>query len=95
MVDSSDQERMGEARKELHNLLSSPELTSVPVVVVANKQDLPAASSVSQLAEQLGLRELPTTQPWYVQGACARTGEGVVESLHQLSEMLKKQRRAH
>ena len=41
MVDSADRERIQEAREELHRLISSQELRGAPVVVVANKQDLP------------------------------------------------------
>ena len=41
VVDSADRERMGEAREELFGILESDELRGVPVVVVANKQDLP------------------------------------------------------
>ena len=41
MVDSADRERMGEAREELFGILESDEMRGVPVVVVANKQDLP------------------------------------------------------
>nr|KAG5708008.1 hypothetical protein BaRGS_025146 [Batillaria attramentaria] len=45
VVDSADRERLVESREELHNVLSSDEMRGVPVVVLANKQDLP----VSQL----------------------------------------------
>ena len=41
VVDSADRERMGEAREELFGILESDEMRGVPVVVVANKQDLP------------------------------------------------------
>ena len=41
MVDSADRERMFEAREELFGILESDEMRGVPVVVVANKQDLP------------------------------------------------------
>ena len=41
MVDSADRERMTEARQELFGILDSDEMRGVPVVVIANKQDLP------------------------------------------------------
>ena len=41
MVDSADRERMIEAREELFGILESDEMRGVPVVVIANKQDLP------------------------------------------------------
>nr|XP_022315502.1 ADP-ribosylation factor 3-like isoform X2 [Crassostrea virginica] len=41
VVDSSDRERIAESREELFGILQSDEMARVPVVVVANKQDLP------------------------------------------------------
>lgn len=40
-MDSNDRERLQEARDELHGILDSDEMRGVPVVVIANKQDLP------------------------------------------------------
>jgi hypothetical protein len=40
IVDSNDRERLKEARDELHGILDSDEMRGVPVVVIANKQDL-------------------------------------------------------
>ena len=40
---------MGEAREELFGILESVEMRGVPVVVVANKQDLPGKLIVLQL----------------------------------------------
>jgi GTPase SAR1 family protein len=42
IVDSNDRERLKEARDELHGILDSDEMRGVPVVVIANKQDLPS-----------------------------------------------------
>ena len=41
VVDSADRDRMIEAREELFGILESDEMRGVPVVVIANKQDLP------------------------------------------------------
>lgn len=41
VVDSSDLERIDEAREELHGILSWPDMANVPIVIIANKQDLP------------------------------------------------------
>ncbi len=42
VVDSSDKGRLYESRDELFGILKHPEITStVPVVILANKQDLP------------------------------------------------------
>lgn len=44
VVDSSDQERMGEACDELNKLLLDPQIRQIPVVIIANKQDVPSMS---------------------------------------------------
>jgi len=41
VVDSSDWERFDESRDELHSVMNHDEMRGVPVVVMANKQDLP------------------------------------------------------
>ena len=48
VVDSNDQERIEEAREELLGILSSPDMSNVPIVVIANKQDLPRKFSRRQ-----------------------------------------------
>ncbi|NPA71689.1 MAG: GTP-binding protein [Gammaproteobacteria bacterium] len=42
VVDSSDRERLAEAKNELFGLLQSDAMKGVPFVVLANKQDLPS-----------------------------------------------------
>ncbi|KAA0195437.1 hypothetical protein HAZT_HAZT005615 [Hyalella azteca] len=47
VVDSADVERFDEAKMELARTMRTPEHTSVPVLVLANKQDLPGAKDVA------------------------------------------------
>ncbi|KAH9519608.1 Auxin response factor 2A [Bulinus truncatus] len=58
IVDSSDVSRIPEAKSELFSVIEAEEMRGVPVVVVANKQDLPGALSTSAVADKLGLREM-------------------------------------
>jgi len=58
VIDSNDRERFQDSRKELNSILEAPEMTGVPVVVLANKQDLPNAAGCSQVAEVLHLPKL-------------------------------------
>lgn len=88
VVDSSDRERISEAREELFGILESDEMRGVPVVVLANKQDLPNALSPSQMIDQLNMHKL-TGRKWYVQASCASTGDGIYEGMHQLASMVK------
>lgn len=53
MVDASDPSKIEPSKQELHNLLSKPQLESIPVLVLGNKKDLPNALDEKQLIEQL------------------------------------------
>ena len=55
-----------------------------PLLVLANKQDLPNAKPVSEITEALGLHKLRNRQ-WYIQATCAVTGDGLYEGLDWLS----------
>lgn len=94
VVDSSDSERFIEARDELFNIITSENMSSVPVVIIANKSDLPTAAKPNQLIEKLSLHSLPRRK-WYIQSACATTGDGIVEALQQLATMIKDNKRAN
>ncbi|GFN76141.1 ADP-ribosylation factor 1 [Plakobranchus ocellatus] len=88
IVDSADVTRVDEAKEELFGIINSPEMQGVPVVVVANKQDLPGALSTAKIADGLGLREL-RDRKWYVQGACAVNGDGIYEAMHEMARLVK------
>ncbi|XP_071164209.1 uncharacterized protein [Mytilus edulis] len=88
IVDSNDKERLSEAKDELDGILNSDEMRGVPVVVVANKQDLPRSMSLSEVADGLGLPKM-TGRIWYIHGACATTGEGIFESMKEMANLVK------
>lgn len=56
----------------------------------ANKQDLPGALSLSEVAQRLGLAELKVRR-WKLQPACALSGDGLVEGLEWVNAEHKKQ----
>ena len=58
VVDSADAERLEQARESLHMILQEEAMRDVPVLIYANKMDLPNAMSVPQLSERLGLLNL-------------------------------------
>ncbi|VVC40617.1 Small GTPase superfamily, ARF type,Small GTP-binding protein domain,Small GTPase superfamily, ARF/SAR [Cinara cedri] len=91
VVDSVDIERMEEAKMELARTARAPENTGVPILVLANKQDLPAARDSAELERLLGLNEL--NHLWHIQAACAITGDGLQEGLDALYEMIIKRRK--
>jgi len=89
VIDSSDVQRVEEARKELYGVLKDEGMEAgVPTVILANKQDLPNALKSHELVDKLGLRELKSN-PWYVQEMCAVTGDGLYEGVEKIAEMVK------
>jgi small GTP-binding protein len=89
VVDSNDRERVGNARDELSKMLSEDELRDAVLLVFANKQDLPNAMSTAEITDKLGLHSL-RQRNWFIQGACATSGEGLYEGLDWMSANIKK-----
>mmetsp|Transcript_10978 Transcript_10978/g.12053 ORF Transcript_10978/g.12053 Transcript_10978/m.12053 type:complete len:178 (+) Transcript_10978:39-572(+) len=89
VVDSSDTDRFDEAHLELKKVLSVAQLRGAPVLVFANKQDLPKASPIMEMGHSLGLHDLKDRK-WHMQASVATTGEGLYEGLDWLSNALKK-----
>ncbi|GAV05270.1 hypothetical protein RvY_15426-2 [Ramazzottius varieornatus] len=58
VVDCSDQTRVEEAREELFGVLEADELRNAPVLIFANKRDLPHTMSAAQLTAALHLDKL-------------------------------------
>lgn len=88
VVDSNDRDRMGEAKDELSRMLAEDELKAAPLLVFANKQDLPNAMSVAEVTDALNLHALRNTAQWYIQGSTATTGDGLFDGLDWLSRTL-------
>lgn len=80
VVDSTDAARIGEARNELHRILSEKELDKAAILVLANKQDLEGAMNASEVADKLGLHSLGQRH-WYIQSTSAISGQGLYEGL--------------
>lgn len=89
VVDSSDPERIETAAEELKMMLEEDEMRDAVLLVLANKQDLPKAMTVSELTDRLGLHTLRGRQ-WFVQATCAVQGSGLYEGLDWLSDQLSK-----
>ncbi len=88
VVDSADKVRFNEAKEQLDWILEDGEMSGVPLVIMANKQDMPNAVSPAEVAEQLGLNKIRNRQ-WYVHGTSAVSGEGVLESVTELSRLVR------
>merc|ERR1712066_515964 len=62
VVDSSDRDRIEDAREELWKILNEDEMRDTVLLVFANKQDLPNAIPAAELMEKLGLRDMRSRQ---------------------------------
>lgn len=90
VVDSSDRERVEEARKELHMIVNDREMREVVILVFANKQDLSDAMKPEELQDRLGLTLSGLrNRTWVVQPCCATTGDGLYEGLSWLMAQSK------
>jgi len=87
VVDSNDRDRSEDAREELNKMLNEDEMRDAVVLVFANKQDLPNAMTAAEVTEKLALQNMRNRQ-WYIQSACATTGDGLYEGLDWLSRTL-------
>lgn len=93
VVDSVDAERMEEAKTELHKITKTTENQGVPVLVVANKQDLRHSLGLDEIEKLLALKELGPATPWHLQPSCAIIGDGLNEGLDKLYDMVQKRRK--
>jgi small GTP-binding protein len=87
VVDSADAERLDEAKEELSKLMEEEELRDAVLLVYANKQDMPEARSVQEVADALDLTSI-SKRVWYIQACSASTGDGIRDGLDWLAEKL-------
>ncbi|KAI9021646.1 ARF/SAR [Phycomyces nitens] len=83
VVDAHDHERIAEASRELHRVLSDQEMQECIVLVLANKQDL-QGMSLDTVINELNLHSIH--QKYNVLPCCAITGKGLQEALYWISQ---------
>ena len=82
VIDSSDRDRIEEARQELYKIAMDRVMNDVPILILANKQDMPNAMKPQEIQQRLELTSGPLKQRnWIVQPSTAVTGDGVYEGL--------------
>ncbi|CAI5442328.1 unnamed protein product [Caenorhabditis angaria] len=81
VIDSNDKKRFDETGVELSELLDEEKLKNVPVLILANKQDLATAAKASEISVRLKLTEL-RDRSWHVQACSALTNEGVSDGIN-------------
>ncbi|MHA1213216.1 MAG: ADP-ribosylation factor family protein [Candidatus Heimdallarchaeota archaeon] len=92
VVDSSDRERIEEAKTELWKVLLDPLYPDAPLLIVANKQDKEGAMNITELINACGLNvpERMGNRSWHIQPTVATTGQGVEESIRWIVMELDK-----
>lgn len=69
----------------MRNILQEEALRDAAVLVYCNKQDLPDAVSVHEIAEALGMNQI-RQKDWHLQASVAVSGDGLTEGLDWLSK---------
>merc|ERR1719424_523610 len=86
VVDSSSDDRLVTAREELEKILEMDDVRDSPLLIFANKQDLPCSMTAVEVTEALGLHS--STRHWRVQPASAKLGTGLHDGLDWLSSAM-------
>jgi len=87
VIDSSARNRFEEAKSTLDSILHNPELYDAPLLVLANKHDLPDASSLTDIIQRF-ISNASQDHNCHVQAVSAFTGEGIVEGVNWLVSSL-------
>jgi ADP-ribosylation factor protein 1 len=90
VIDSNDHERISEACDELHRMANEEELRNLPILIFANKQDLPNILTLDEIKEKLNLSKLDQLQTkWYLQPSVATKNEGLDEGFRWLANVIQ------
>ncbi|XP_039493408.1 ADP-ribosylation factor-like protein 3 isoform X1 [Drosophila santomea] len=89
VIDCTDRTRLPEAGSELFEMLMDNRLKQVPVLIFANKQDMPDAMSASEVAEKMSLVQLQG-RTWEIKACTAVDGTGLKEGMDWVCKNMKK-----
>ncbi len=90
VLDSADHTRLDEALEEFNKILPKDTLKDVPILIVANKQDLPEALETQEIWKKFKIAEIK--QPVAVLSTSAVTGVGVHEAFDWFVNRFKRKR---
>jgi len=89
VIDSSDKRRLKESGQELNELLQEDKLVDIPLLILANKQDLLQATPADDISESLSLHNI-RDRTWSIQACSAKTGEGLQDGMEWVVSQLRK-----
>ncbi|KAK3086375.1 hypothetical protein FSP39_017539 [Pinctada imbricata] len=86
VIDSTDRDRIGDAKKEMERSLREDELRDCPLLILANKQDIPSAMKESEIVDKLELHmKCFREKKWAIFPTSAKNGDGLYEALDWLT----------
>ncbi|KAL7845668.1 hypothetical protein AOLI_G00238600 [Acnodon oligacanthus] len=88
VVDASDRARMEEAKTALKEVLSDHNMTDIPLMVLANKSDLPDAMTVSEVSKQLDMDSYKD-RVWEIQACSALKGLGLQQAFQSVAKLIQ------
>lgn len=89
VIDSSNRDRVEETKEELHILLKRYDLKEIPLLVLANKQDLAGSMQIDEICHRFELQTVER-RVWHIEGCSAITGCGIWEGLGWLGQVFNK-----
>ncbi|UJR14148.1 hypothetical protein I4U23_001142 [Adineta vaga] len=87
VIDSTDYERVDEARRELEKILTDREMRNISLLVLCNKQDISGSMQPDEVRQVLHLDKL--TRSYAIMPCSALNGNGLSEGLRWLSKHCK------
>ncbi|XP_015219965.1 ADP-ribosylation factor-like protein 11 [Lepisosteus oculatus] len=88
VVDSADSSRLDQAKAVLRKIMKDDNMKGVPLLVLANKKELPQSLSIREISNKLELSSYEDTD-WEIQACSAYTGLGLQQALLSLAKRIK------
>ncbi|XP_027932112.1 ADP-ribosylation factor-related protein 1 [Vigna unguiculata] len=92
VIDAGSPSRFEDAKSALEKVLRHEDLQGAPLLILANKQDLPEAVSAEELARYLDLKKLDE-RVYMFEAVSAYDGMGIRESAEWLVEVMERSKR--
>ncbi|CAN6294829.1 unnamed protein product [Urochloa humidicola] len=92
VIDAATASSFEDAKSALEKVIRHEHLTGAPLLIVANKQDLPGVVNDEELAKFLNLKELDE-RPCMFQAVSAYDGRGIKSGIDWLVEQMEKSKR--
>jgi len=89
VVDSSDRDRIDEAREQLHQIVNKDELKHKTILIFGNKQDVSNAMTPDELRDKLALAKLDGNTTWHFQAGSAIQNQGLKEGFEWLASTFR------